>query len=683
MNAVKKRLLTALFVTVLLFAACFMTMHSEKANASTEITSFKMLDKAQARVRDGKGGNGLRFMAEISAKDYDTLYHEYGENLEFGIILTVKDYVEKNIQPFEIGSGEWSEYIVGGENNPTDNYYLRGRVNPAPDENDVDGDGDMQEMVFMFSITEIKDYNFSRVFVAKAYYTVDGQNFVYADTVAERSVFTVASKALAAGAFDGDDMTEANEYFTGIVDDVLADYELNVAVTDEEGMPVTETAYGDVIKISASAVNGDDILDAGVTVTDADGKFIDNGDGTYTVAELGDLSLKVKAGETEKTVTVKNKNHITLDPAKDLAVNGDETLFTFTESDAEIGGRTGVYNYAVSDTLANNELYKQGRLVFDNELINLATAGRYIVFDVYITGVARLVAELGDNFSTTQLYSIGNHVETTALEMRAYYTDENGRITKDAPQGWGLHTGTYYYTWWTVALKIKQDFPESFSLRFNQYGAKQSAYIDNVRITTALDYAELENEITEIDPTELAVIKPENADFEVNDSAVGGRTGVYVYSATVNGADANRLYIPYTADALGKIVKGNYFSFDVYMTEKVKMTFRMHGRLAGQTALSHYILDFSSPQTQVSEFFDYNLFNSEGTEIDVSKYGVGDFLNEWITVRVEIKGDSVNNNAAANWTAFAFDSLGTSGSASAYLDNILIEVPNTDSITPL
>ena len=313
-SAIKKSLLMAF---ALIFALCVfvgISAHGVMATGTVNTDTFIMYDGASARPADGVNEAGMRFAAEISAEQYGNLKTAYGDNLEFGIILSTEDWIDNKggVENFKIENSAWTEYTDGA----TADYYLRGRINPAADKEDLDEDGDTTEMLIMFAITDIYEYNFSRTFVAKAYYTTDGGlTYEYTDA-AERSLFTVASKAIAGGRFDGN--SDAETYFNGVINTVLTTYnQVEVEVTGVDA----QTEVGDKIGVTAYVSNGTKRLEAAANVTcDVDGMLTANSDGSYTINKIGDFNLTAEVASEIKTVKIDNAETYYLDMANDLSL---------------------------------------------------------------------------------------------------------------------------------------------------------------------------------------------------------------------------------------------------------------------------------------------------------------------------------------------------------------------------
>ena len=177
------------------------------------VTTFEMMEGASIRLKDPMG---IRFVASMSATDYQTLQ---SQNAEYGFIIAPSDWIDDK-DDFKVG--------VMSEDTSAEKFMVRATATPQLDIDDYDKDGDKTEYVILVSFYGINEYNYSRPFSARAYYSVAGVP-THTENIAERAVYTVASKAIMVNGieqYEEDDttLTAEYEYFKGIIDKVEAKY---------------------------------------------------------------------------------------------------------------------------------------------------------------------------------------------------------------------------------------------------------------------------------------------------------------------------------------------------------------------------------------------------------------------------------------------------------------------------
>ena len=594
---IKKSLIVILS---LLFAVCMLTIGAFTVNADSavEVTTFKLHQKAMARTDFDGNGTGIRFWGEISASEYGALKNaDTDGKLEFGIILTTQDFVDaanakvdsETSEPapevFEIGSGAWKEYVNGAENNPTEQYYLRGRINPLADANDLDGDGDKDEMIFIFALTEIKEYNFSRTFVAKAYYTTDGTNYEYASEIAERSIFTVASGAVADDQWVEDNPDDVG-YFEGVVDTVTAIYsKLNLNVigaTGENG----EAKVGDKLTFQTTISKPDDskALDVTANVSCDNSKLLTaNSDGSYTVNRIGDIDLDIIVGNNiSENLVIENQETYTIDMATEVGVAADAGA-TYTLATSTINGRNGVYKYAIPTSLgsanADSPKYQAAKLAVKEEVSNIAGIGDYILFDFNTnTAACRLMLGEYDGLGAINLYSYpNNNFSSSTGKVRIYKSNEEG-VVSDAATTWKAAASTTQ--WFTIAVKMEKEGSD-FNIRFNPYGGAQNCYVDNFRIAKEIPVSD---SATYLDISDFAFDGDTDGDSTMQTATIGERSGAYSVNLTDT---ADRLYVS-NKNKIDLMTTSKAFSFDLYVPENstCDLTFGAKGYDINQTAIS-------------------------------------------------------------------------------------------------
>jgi len=205
----------AIMTAIMSFMVVFCGFNTAKADTAAEVS----ISEATVNIVKGaeiktKGNMGIRFTASVSADHFSGLKAKYGE-VEYGMIIAPTDFI-KSEDTFKIGGWEYAagdnvtEYVKG--QNESGKLYQRAAVNPV-----LTGG----EYVFKGAFVNIATENYDRDFSVRAYVKVNGEDPVYSD-VATRSVFTVATGALASGALadDADGLT----YVKGVTNTVNANY---------------------------------------------------------------------------------------------------------------------------------------------------------------------------------------------------------------------------------------------------------------------------------------------------------------------------------------------------------------------------------------------------------------------------------------------------------------------------
>ena len=673
MKTMIKKLCYGLFaiLTVLCFALAGINLVGAEETSAAKIT---MNAGAAIRPADDEYGTGLRFFAELSKADYDALVAADNgkDKLEFGIILTVKDFYDKD-NSFAIGSGEWKEFVVGGENNPTDMYYLRGKCSPKLDTDDADNDGNTSEMLFMFSITDILDSNLARKFVAKAYYTTDGESFVYSEAVAERSIFEVATRAYANEAY--------KDEVAPIIDKVCEAYpNVSFSVADAE----TEKKVGDKLAVTATLSDGNgNAIEAYAKATAAkDGMLTENADGTYTINRLGSFTItaalgfdSVKLGETKtQEIEVKNANTRELVMMDEIYADKDASqLSKMAENDYYYAP---VYKWDVS---AVTENVRTNSLRMKSDAIKEIHAGDYLLFDVYKAAAIKWIFDASgvdaDGNNVTGGYGMyaGGESGTMLTGSAVYFMGVNGGVGTVCDRY--LNTGYYLGKWHTVAIKFN-NAPASLSLAFTAAGTGNIVYLKNFRIAASVENS---GTMTTIANSEFN----KNGNSTIETVEIGGRKNVLKYTTTTKGENGviavNGANVSVTRPKLTSWVSGKgsaYLSFDIYAESAVDLYFLSQGKIAGATGNDIY-------KTMLGDVANYqtnSLYTIEmsagGKAIDLTQEDINDYLNQWVTVKITLKSDiqSVNINDGKWGAGFAFNTVLAEGS-SVYISNAFLGQP--------
>lgn len=426
---------------------------------------------------------GIKFTASISKADYEGLRVQYGSsNVEYGMVIVPSDFVGDE-KDFKVGG--WTapsgEQVVeyAGEIVANTLYYQRKTVTPT-----LSGDN----YVFSGSLVGIYAENYARDFVVKAYVsaTEDGADPVYnhSDMVG-RSVYTVATGALASGALADDDAVVAYmKQVTGTVNGQYTGYAVdyyNATSGKQESDPVV---VGDKIAFKATLTkDGADPVYAIPSISNipsclqADVDDYGFRTGTYTVLADQDFGVKTTIDGTSSSkdlscwVDVKNASgtvaEITLENSAEgqewagfFKANGNGSINKITE---QISGDE--VSKSALDTAPNGEdVYVINTPAYSADKIELGVGmkekllNKYISFKYYNYGYSY------QNFSWSLNGAVTYNGSIQGLSGNGY----NGRYIRNIYDQFGNNVGNlssnwtvynnYRGTWCTVEIAMPQWF---------------------------------------------------------------------------------------------------------------------------------------------------------------------------------------------------------------------------------
>ncbi len=297
MKKLLKRNLMAILAVLCAFTCAIAVFSVAPAvKAATPIT----ISQATINIKKGAeiktiGNMGIRFTASISADDYLGLEENYGAgNVEYGMLIVPADFIKNADTDLKIGGWEYAdgdmvtEYVKGV--NETGKLYQRATVTPA-----------FKDGVYAFngSFVNIDTTNYDRDFAVRAYVSVgdnDG-DIIYTDIVS-RSVYTVATNAIASGAFEDD--AEGLTYMEGVSKTVYDEYTTRSVSYENltDGKQKTDKpAVGDKISFVTTLSNGTNTITGKPVMSDY-GEYLTENlnedeffDGTYTVQKEGDFGV--------------------------------------------------------------------------------------------------------------------------------------------------------------------------------------------------------------------------------------------------------------------------------------------------------------------------------------------------------------------------------------------------------
>lgn len=280
MKSLSKKLLMTLMILACAVCFVFVGLNFGVAKADidlkTAITDFNIVESAQVRVGNP---SGIRFMAEVDAKEYDAL----GADAEMGMLiapvelindgeeLTLETTLKQGYSLMNVKKLQWADAST------KDTY------------------------VFNAVITNVQQSNLNREFRARAYITLNGQT-VYSGSV-ERSPVYVASAALA----DGEDPALLSNYFSAL--DAEGELTTNVAnnsVSMYVGDKFSFDTLYDGIKIIPSITIGDsNVLGADDSTARADDVVAKASGSTIITVEFNGKQVEINV--TVKKVVADNQ----------------------------------------------------------------------------------------------------------------------------------------------------------------------------------------------------------------------------------------------------------------------------------------------------------------------------------------------------------------------------------------
>ncbi len=653
----KKRLivLVTLLSALCMCVASLFVVNTVKASTTPTTASFKMFDGAWFRATGADQTSGMRFAGTISSSEYTALETAYGSKyLEFGVLLCRAEDISSESE-LEIGSATLTEYdsATGIENGKK--YYQRKAVMPQVDETDKNENGDTTEYAFYGSFIGIKEQNFNKNFVAKAYVAFgedeNTRTIEYTNAVS-RSIFTVANAGLI-GDYAG------NAYCQNVYNTVTEGYtnlKIETTVNGSIADPATDSvAMGDKVGVTAKLYDA-----ANQNFIEVQGKYeyttltSDNADGTVSVKTLKGLSYEAKVPNFDKQV-------VTLTPKADqvytASIDDLNTIFKTTEggknshNNVTIGGITylnGTDNPAYADCDAEtptftNEVgdeaptgaeyklhynvlrtddnkiasnYCKGYFEIDNSVYNV---GDYVTIDIYYSGVscALFVSGVNGGSQAVQLRNAETTGSASGTNFSVLALDKTAGILKKPSSA-----ASFGNVWLTYEFQILGDAPIKFYTSNTSAGAPDTYYFANIRISDqrVMDRKEIANDGTQIKisgtKTTGTITDIKNSDSELVEAD---------YKVSISGSE--RLYIKPAGLAVGDTLTFKYYN----AAGNTLMNYRDGQNY--ESVASGYVTEktcfYSNGDRYITRIYDEdgNLvdFNNSGTKYD----------NQWLTFKVE------------------------------------------------
>lgn len=372
-------------LTALLSTAGVASVNAVNANATTDVTptSFALENAASIRTATPYG---IRFMANISADDYNKLTKTQGSSVEFGMLICPSDYITAD-NPLDMDetTGTMTEYIDGA--GVVTNTYQKKKVESLAEVRDKENN--LVGYNYSGSLTGIHENNLSRPFTAVGYIeykaSAEATPVVYYTAPVSRAIYTVATYA----AVDTTKTYDTNvlSFLNDVITDVQTVYnqtEVSI-VSDGADFAYKMLAVDDEFTLSATVSNGENTLETNPALVENElVKKVEDKKNTYKVTGLGELDLTVKVGEnSEKPLT-----NTTLNVTDDFYYSGVKNIameelvpgysgadFTVEKETEAVGG--------VSNTIKIQNDKNLSRVGIPASIANMIEEGDYLVFDAY------------------------------------------------------------------------------------------------------------------------------------------------------------------------------------------------------------------------------------------------------------------------------------------------------------
>ena len=656
LNKLKNKAIIIFVFVSMLFMTLSMLLFTP-AMADSTVTTFKMKGGASIRTQEPYG---IRFFAELSATDYGTLD---GQGAEFGMIVAPLDFItdgEGNVDysDFKMDSTTLEKYDSSKTYTSSDKYFNWTTVEPALDTQDYDGDGDKTEYVIIASFVGIKPENISRPFAARAYYKV-GSDYTETDTIADRSIYTVASKAMADGLIDSNN-PEVSSYFNNIIDTVEASYtEISITL---DGITDGKADVGNTFKVKAtvSKPDGSKTLESGanVVITDKDGNETDavskNNDGSYTVDYIGNFKVSATLGDTTEEFDIENSTYNIFSTHDDIKginnTNNDSNIKNYTgESNMQwtmMSSYVGHDNVLIweqktdSEITADNEHYG---FTFAEDIRKQMRTDVYLYMDIYYVGTTTSTWFTVHGRTADERTYFSTGITGKLSDIRAFYTADGTRLSpSDNYSGIGPAQGGGTGEWLTLEYKLPSQWENNdYFSAYNSYNNRSyrgKMYFANIRLST--------------EKIETPTIEVENnyaftSSYWSDASEIGGRNNVKSWTGLSSG-DTQSVNAP---TALKNAMKaGTYVYFDFYNTAQNGLTIAL--RHDGSTSTKWYPHQNNTDTDKIlygpsgsNDYFSVQLLRRSNGQYVNATDTINAYYNEWLTFEIYVKQDFKEGSA--------------------------------------
>lgn len=301
LTAIAAAVATAMFLT----GICLANPVSGKAIASLDdVTSFSVQASGLRLVEP----LGLQFTAKISKEEYNALKDKYGEALSFGVVVTTEAHLSE-----EVTAPSFESHTAGEDMLDIKNTIML-----------EDGDN----MCFNAAVTNVKEENYNKKFVAAAYIKVeqtDSSPLYKYSSSASANFFEQVAKAQDNADMEYDEVQ--SEAFSQTIDSVVAsfpDKDIVAKLVNEEvkaGDKLNVTATFEGVKLQPKFTSSDETV---VRVTNGKLYAVRAGKADITVTASG-------KSQTLKDVTVKEADDVKTTLLNGYVTCNDDRVFAEIE----------------------------------------------------------------------------------------------------------------------------------------------------------------------------------------------------------------------------------------------------------------------------------------------------------------------------------------------------------------
>lgn len=301
LTAIAAAVATAMFLT----GICLANPVSGKAIASLDdVTSFSVQASGLRLVEP----LGLQFTAKISKEEYNALKDKYGEALSFGVVVTTEAHLSE-----EVTAPSFESHTAGEDMLDIKNTIML-----------EDGDN----MCFNAAVTNVKEENYNKKFVAAAYIKVeqtDSSPLYKYSSSASANFFEQVAKAQDNADMEYDEVQ--SEAFSQTIDSVVAsfpDKDIVATLVNEDvkaGDKLNVTATFEGVKLQPEFTSSDETV---VRVTNGKLYAVRAGKTDITVTASG-------KSQTLKDVTVKEADDVKTTLLNGYVTCNDDRVFAEIE----------------------------------------------------------------------------------------------------------------------------------------------------------------------------------------------------------------------------------------------------------------------------------------------------------------------------------------------------------------
>lgn len=523
-------------------------------NGKVSVSSFTMIKTASAYIGDVNGSDvtgGLRFDATLSKDDYDALAKNYNA-VKFGMLVAPTDFIATNVETdLVVGSTSLPEYVAGATYTVADKGMVNQEITPTYNTEDYPN-----LYAVRCAITNIKEYNFSRPFTARAYIATQKEangawEYTYDDSC-QRAIYSIATYAINDGLTFSEDASKqraVESYLNGIIDTVQQYYDISVTQTVNDGT-TTEAKIGDTITLNGVATKIDDAtktLDMCPTVTVTENSAMtvvaDTQGRKYKVTGLGNVAYTWTSGAEGATNTENGTSQINgqtkltvldgADTLSNLAVRSKAQIVPVDEThegySQYVQVKNGSYQLTTKDHAVFAWSLKEGvtpdkseaNLVgfsFVSDIIKYMKKDIYVYMDIVIPGnsstadTAYGLPYVGyatsDNLTTLLYSKVGS-------DYHQYYSKDGTNLGSGTTDAYNVSwSTTRVNTWLRLGFPLRADWDNASWTMISHYltggSFKGTVYLSNMFLSSE----NLEDSDGNITPVaETTVVSPNVQNF--------------------------------------------------------------------------------------------------------------------------------------------------------------------------